>query len=51
MLQEWKKSKPFLLDVPSHALQQGLIELDKAIRKPFDKKSPKRFSKFKKKYR
>ena len=47
----WKKQQPFLREVPSQALQQRLMDLDKALKDAFDKKSPKRFPDFKKKYR
>jgi putative transposase len=47
----WKEEHPFLKEVPSQSLQQRLMDLDKALRDAFDKKSPKRFPVFKKKYR
>lgn len=50
-LLRWKKQYPFLQEVPSQALQQRLMDLDKALREAFDPKNPKQFPKFKKKYR
>jgi putative transposase len=50
-LLKWKKRHPFLKEVPSQALQQRLMDLDKAIRDAFDKSSPKRFPVSKKKFR
>ena len=51
ILLQWKKQLPFLRAAPSQALQQRLMDLDRALREAFDKKNPKRFPKFKKKYR
>lgn len=48
-LSAWKQEHPFLAEPPSQALQQVLIDLDRAIREAFDKKNPKRFPVFKKK--
>ncbi len=50
-LLRWKKQYPFLKDVPSQALQQRLMDLDKALREAFDPKNPKKFPRFKKKYK
>jgi len=51
LLPEWKKQFPFLKEAPSQALQHRLKDLDKALQEAFDKTNPKRFPKFKKKYR
>jgi putative transposase len=48
-LPAWKQEHPFLAEPPSQALQQVLMDLDRAIREAFDKKNPKRFPVFKKK--
>jgi putative transposase len=45
----WKQEHPFLAEPPSQALQQVLMDLDRAIRDAFDKKNPKLFPVFKKK--
>ena len=52
-LLEWKKApdSSFLKEAPSQALQQTLMNLDKALKDAFDKKNPKRFPRFKKKGR
>jgi putative transposase len=47
----WKKDFPFLQEVHSQPLQQRLMELDRALKEAFDKKNPKRFPIFKKKYK
>ncbi len=47
----WKSQFPFLGEAHSQALQQRLMELDRAAREAFDPKNPKRFPRFKKKYR
>jgi len=49
VLLDWKQEHPFLAEPPSQALQQVLMDLDRAIREAFDKKNPKRFPVFKKK--
>jgi putative transposase len=46
-LLRWKKHYPFLKEVPSQALQQRLMDLDKALREAFDPKNPKQFPTFK----
>ena len=46
----WKKEILFLAGAPSQTLQQTLKHLDKAIKEAFDRKSPKRFPVFKKKW-
>lgn len=51
MLVQWKKKHPFLKEAPSQALQQRLMDLDRAIKDAFDPKSPKEFPQFKKKYK
>lgn len=51
LLPQWKKEYPFLTEAPSQALQQVLMNLDKALKEAFDKKNPKRFPNFKKKFR
>ena len=45
----WKQELPFLKETHSQPLQQTLMQLDRAIKDGFDKKSVKRFPKFKKK--
>ncbi|MDO9584438.1 MAG: transposase [Desulfomicrobium sp.] len=47
----WKREPEtaWLCEAPSHALQQTLRNLDRALMDAFDKKSPKRFPNFKKK--
>ncbi|HXY61328.1 MAG TPA: transposase, partial [Nitrospirota bacterium] len=50
-LLRWKKQYPFLKEVPSQALQQRLMDLDKAIWEGLEPKNPKQFPKFKKKYK
>lgn len=51
LLKEWKDSEEFafLKDCPAQSLQQTLMSLDRAIKDAFNKKSPKRFPRFKKK--
>ena len=49
VLLDWKQEHPFLAEPPSQALQQVLMDLDRAIREAFDKKNHKRFPVFKKK--
>ena len=51
LLLEWKSDPElsFLLKTHSQVLQQTLMFLDRAIKDAFDKRSPKRFPKFKKK--
>lgn len=51
LLLEWKAAPEtsFLKEAPSQALQQTLMNLDKALKEAFDKKNPKRFPRFKKK--
>jgi putative transposase len=51
LLPGWKDEFTFLKEAPSQALQQRLMDLNQALREAFDKKNPKRFPKFKKKYR
>jgi putative transposase len=51
LLPQWKKEHPFLAEAPSQSLQQRLMDLDEALVSAFDKKSPKKFPQFKKKYR
>ncbi len=50
-LLKWKTDpeSSFLKEAPSQTLQQTLKDLDKALKEAFDKKSPKRFPRFKKK--
>ena len=50
-LQAWKKDDEtaWLKETHSQPLQQALMSLDRAIQDAFDKKSPKRFPRFKKK--
>lgn len=50
VLLKWKRKYPFLKEVPSQALQQRLMDLDKAIREAFDKSNPKKFPQFRKKH-
>jgi len=50
-LLQWKKQYPFLTEVPSQALQQRLMDLDKALREACNPKNPKQFPKFRKKYK
>lgn len=50
MLPAWKKEFPFLGEAPSQPLQQTLKNLDRALKDAFNKKSPKAFPVFKKKY-
>lgn len=48
LLPQWKIEHPFLKDAPSQALQQVLMNLDRAIKDAFDPKQPeKRFPAFK----
>ena len=51
LLVKWKKAHPFLKEVPSQALQQRLMDLDKALAEGLDPKNPKEFPAFKKKYK
>jgi putative transposase len=51
LLPQWKQEHPFLSEAPSQALQQVLKNLDKALKEAFDKKNPKRFPNFKKKFK
>src|SRR5208337_5276734 len=51
LLPQWKKKFPFLSEAPSQALQDVLTKLDRAIREGLDKANPKKFPKFKKKFR
>ena len=48
---QWKHSRDttFLSEAPSQALQQTLMNLDRALRDAFNKNSPTRFPRFKKK--
>jgi putative transposase len=51
LLPAWKTEHPFLSDAPSQALQQVLINLDRAVKDAFDTKQPeKQFPTFKKKF-
>ncbi len=50
LLVSWKDTFPFLREAPSQALQQKLMDLDRAIKDAFDKTSPKRFPRFKRKF-
>jgi len=50
-LPAWKQEHPFLSGSPSQSLQQVLMDLDRALREAFDRKNPKRFPVFKKKFR
>ena len=47
LFKEWKAEFTFLKDAPSQALQQTLMNLDRAIKDAFDKTSPKKFPVFK----
>ncbi len=49
LLPEWKAEFPFLKEVHSQPIQQTLMNLDRALKDAFDKKSPKRFPTFKRK--
>ena len=49
LLPQWKQEHVFLKEVHSQILQQSLMNLDRAIKDAFNKSSPKRFPKFKKK--
>lgn len=51
LLPTWKKNEgtSFLAEAPTHPLQQTLKDLDRALRNAFDRNSPKRFPRFKKK--
>lgn len=49
LLPEWKADFPFLREVHSQPIQQSLMNLDRALKDAFDKKSPKRFPIFKRK--
>src|SRR5512139_2530456 len=49
LLPEWKAEFTFLKEVHSQAIQQTLMNLDRALKDAFDKKSPKRFPTFKRK--
>lgn len=51
LLPLWKKDHPFLKEAPSQPLQQVLKNLDKALKEAFDRKNPKRFPIFKKKFK
>jgi putative transposase len=51
LLTIWKKEHPFLADAPSQALQQTLRSLSNALREAFDKKNPKQFPVFKRKFK
>lgn len=51
LLPVWKVEHGFLKDVPSQSIQQTLKNLDRAIKDAFDKTNPKRFPKFKKKFK
>ncbi len=51
LLPAWKTEHPFLNEAPSQALQQVLMNLDRAIKDAFDQKQPeKQFPTFKKKF-
>lgn len=50
LLVSWKIAFPFLREAPSQALQQKLMDLDRALKDAFDKTSPKRFPRFKRKF-
>ncbi|HSA78013.1 MAG TPA: helix-turn-helix domain-containing protein [Nitrospirota bacterium] len=43
LLLAWKEEHPFLKEAPSQALQQRLMDLDKAFHEAFDPRNPKRF--------
>ena len=51
LLVEWKKQKEtaWLKEIPAQALQQTLMQLDRAFKDAFSKKNPKKFPRFKKK--
>ena len=49
LLPVWKTDFPFLKEVHSQPVQQALMNLDRALKDAFDKKSPKRFPAFKRK--
>ena len=51
LLVKWKRQFKFLKEVPSQALQQRLMDLDKAIAEGLDPANPKEFPVFKKKYK
>ena len=51
MLRAWKKEYSFLAEAPSQALQQTLMSLSKALSESFDKKNPKQFPVFKRKFK
>jgi putative transposase len=51
LLPQWKVEHPFLKESHSQVLQQALMNLDRAIKDAFDKKSPKQFPVFKKRGR
>ena len=51
LLPQWKVEHPFLKEPHSQVLQQALMNLDRAIKNAFDKKSPKQFPVFKKRGR
>jgi len=51
LLPSWKTDHPFLNEAPSQALQQVLMNLDRAVKDAFDPKQPdKHFPTFKKKF-
>ena len=51
LLPAWKTDHPFLNEAPSQALQQVLMNLDRAVKDAFDPKQPdKHFPAFKKKF-
>jgi putative transposase len=50
LLLAWKEEHPFLKEAPSQALQQRLMDLDKALHEALDPRNPKRFPKFKRKH-
>jgi putative transposase len=51
LLPAWKTDHPFLNEAPSQALQQVLMNLDRAVKDAFDPKQPdKHFPTFKKKF-
>ena len=49
LLPEWKADFPFLKEIHSQPIQQTLMNLDRALKDAFDKKSPKHFPSFKRK--
>lgn len=51
LLVAWKTELPFLQEAPSQSLQHCLMNLDRALKDAFDPKNPKKFPKFKKKYK